>query len=383
MSNEFLAFNVKPIDTISMKKISLLLLLALSVSCTTQRMKLAFDEDLDPEKFDDKLNSHEVEFAQAIYHNDAQKAAAIVNSASKRKNIDINKYVDLRRCNKNKSFSFLLFAALQECPAIIELILDNTWGESNTQGRDIINQQTRGTQRTALHVAAERDYEEVVKILLAKDADVHATTIKGETPLHLALDSSYVAIAEVLLAKGADVHATTTAGKTPLHLAAERNYVRVAETLLKKGANVRVETRAGKTPLHLAAENNCKEAVLCLLSNQANRQATDHQGKTPLALAQSAQHEEIVKILKPIEKKSRRRSCINCAAACDQHFTGCPTISALGFTLDCACFQKPCSFTCKSLCCIWCHPLKEEAPHPTPSSSTAPPTPIEQPVRGE
>ena len=331
-----------------MKKVKLLLLLALFMSCSKhicseQMMRAPFEDDLT--KFDDRLNRCEVEFARAIYHNDVQRAAAIANSASKREDIDINKYVNAQRWNKKGSFTFLLLATVEDRPDIVKLILeDNTWG------RDIINQQSRSSKRTALHVAAER---------------------------------GFVGITKILLDRGADVHAKTTAGETPLHLAAERNYVRVAEKLLEKEANVHVETRAGKTPLHLAAENNCKEAVLYLLDKQANPQATDHQGKTPLALAQSANHEEIVQILKRFEKKSRRRSCIDCAAACDQHFTGCPTISVLGFTLDCACFQKPCSFTCKSLCCIWCHPLKEEAPHSTPSSSTAAPTPIEQPVPSE
>ena len=338
-----------------MKKISPLFLLALSMSCTTPGMQQALDEDV-AEKFADKLNPHEVALARAIYDNDVQKAEEIAHSPSEREAIVIDKNIDLRRfySNRNKRFSFLLLAAFQDRPAIVELILDHTWGATHKQGSQVINQ-TTSSARTALHLAAERGYRAIVDILLAKGAAVDATTRKGETPLHLAIDSSYVAIAKVLLAKGAAVNVETSQGQTPLHLAAERNLVAIAEVLLAKGANP---------------------------------QAPDHQGQTPLALARSAGHEAMVKTLARLEKKSWRRSCIDCAQACDQdHCPSCPKFSALGFQIDCGCFQNPCSFVCKTLCCIWCYPLEEEAPHPpaeavppTPSSSTAAPATMKQPL---
>ena len=278
------------------------------MSCTTQRMKLAFDGDLDPEKFGDGLNSHEVALAQAIYQNDAQQAAAIAHSASK--SIDINKYINAQRWNKPGQLPFLLFATFQDRPAIVKLILDNTWGESNMQGIAFINQQSSGSERTALHMAAERGYRAVVDILLAAGAAVDAATTKGETPLHLAAEKNLVAIAEVLLAAGAAIEATTSEGKTPLHLAAEKNLVAIAKELVAKNAAVDATTSEGKTPLHLAAENNGQEAVSYLLSNQANPQATDHQERTPLALARSVHHEEIVKILAPYESSSKMRQAL-------------------------------------------------------------------------
>ncbi len=51
---------------------------------------------------------------------------------------------------------------------------------------------------TALHCSVDRGYKEMVRLLLAFNANVNAKTINGQTPLHIAEMKGYTDIAELL-----------------------------------------------------------------------------------------------------------------------------------------------------------------------------------------
>jgi ankyrin repeat protein len=72
----------------------------------------------------------------------------------------------------------------------------------------------------------------VVKLLLARKADVNAGNNINATPLHLAALNGHNDVAKLLLVCGADVNAQESrCGQTPLHLAAEQGHTDVAELL--------------------------------------------------------------------------------------------------------------------------------------------------------
>jgi ankyrin repeat protein len=89
---------------------------------------------------------------------------------------------------------------------------------------------------TADFLAAEKQYEDVVRLLLTNKADVNAKDDNGMTPLHFAAMRSQKDVVELLLANGADVNAKdNNNGMTPLHFAAKRGPKDVADLLRQHG----------------------------------------------------------------------------------------------------------------------------------------------------
>lgn len=79
---------------------------------------------------------------------------------------------------------------------------------------------------------------EIIDVLLAGGADVHAGNVIGDTPLHMAAEFGHAEIATRLIEAGADVHTRNT-GKdreTPLDRARKSGHTDVAELLRAAGA---------------------------------------------------------------------------------------------------------------------------------------------------
>ncbi len=141
---------------------------------------------------------------------------------------------------------------------------------------------------TPLHWAAWHGSADVVEILLANDANIHAKCKKaGMTPLHYAAAFGRKDIAEVLVAKGADINSKNKRGGTPLGNAAMGVGCNeeVAQFLIAKGADVDTKNFDGRTPLHKAVMSGQPTIVELLLSERANINAKDNGGKTPLERA--------------------------------------------------------------------------------------------------
>ena len=109
----------------------------------------------------------------------------------------------------------------------------------------------------------------------------------GSTALHLAAEKGWVDVAKVLLRKGADVNAITGPGETALHRTAEKGYVDVAKVLLQNEADVNALDEEDRTALHLAAGNGHLEVLTLLLqNNNADVEAVDDWNDlTPLGFA--------------------------------------------------------------------------------------------------
>jgi ankyrin repeat protein len=91
---------------------------------------------------------------------------------------------------------------------------------------------------TALHFAAWRGYAEIVAALLDAGAEVTAQWQDGHvggTPLHAAAHGNQRAIAELLIARGADVNATSCNGRSVMQETTLHNAKAVANLLRKHG----------------------------------------------------------------------------------------------------------------------------------------------------
>ncbi|MDP7051858.1 MAG: hypothetical protein QF600_08025 [Verrucomicrobiota bacterium] len=89
-------------------------------------------------------------------------------------------------------------------------------------------------------------HKEVLKLLIAKDADLNAKDVNGKTPI----DWSKGKTADLLRKYGGK-----TSEELSIHVAAERGNIKVFKQHLTAGGNVNSKDRAGKTPLDRAITN--------------------------------------------------------------------------------------------------------------------------------
>jgi ankyrin repeat protein len=117
---------------------------------------------------------------------------------------------------------------------------------------------------TALHMAAAAYQRDIVELLVAHGADVHARNRLGATPLHYAADmnrrdpGAQAKTIAALMSAGADPNVTNRMGVTPLHRAVRTRSSAAVKALLNGGANARKKNGSGSTPLHLAVQTTGK-----------------------------------------------------------------------------------------------------------------------------
>src|SRR5262245_14267373 len=120
-----------------------------------------------------------------------------------------------------------------------------------------------------LRNAAEAGDIAMVRRLLEADPRLaSAFDSGGLAPLHNAASSHHPEVVDLLLASGADVHAVPRSilpsGFTALHYAASHGDKATAQLLLARGAEVNAAAAYRRTPLHEAAENGDRETVALL-----------------------------------------------------------------------------------------------------------------------
>ncbi|PIK60415.1 putative ankyrin repeat and KH domain-containing protein mask [Apostichopus japonicus] len=158
-----------------------------------------------------------------------------------------------------------------------------------------INAQTEETQETALTLACCGGFLEVAKFLIEVEADIE---LGCSTPLMEASQEGQVELVKFLLSKGANVHATTATGDTALTYACENGHTEVASYLLDAGADLEHESEGGRTPLMKAARAGHFCSVRFLISKGADvNRATTNNDHTVLSLACAGGHLSVVELL--------------------------------------------------------------------------------------
>lgn len=213
------------------------------------------------------------------------------------------------------------------------------WAIVTHQSEEIIIQQIQSVAnvntprawegRSLLHCAAEKGCLQVVKFLLARQADVNPqiefygynlhreySHVGGSSPLHLACQGGHLEIASLLLDNQADVNATRVDGITPLHDACVMGCSEVVELLLNRGANVDAFVSLGAedpmsvvddsmgyasewgiTSLHVACQRGDFKIAKLLLDHQADVNCPRTYNITPLHDAVQQNHAQIVELL--------------------------------------------------------------------------------------
>lgn len=206
-------------------------------------------------------------------------------------------------------------------------------------GATSVNARERTREQTALMWAAAHRHPDVVRVLLAHGADVHARSIVthlrvptnayasrvsrnevvdmplgGFTPLLFAARHGDVESARLLLAAGADVNDAAADGISVLVLATHSGHAALVDFLLERGADV-TAAEVGYTALHAAVLRGDLGMIEALLAHGADPNArltkgtrvprdTNHwvlsaylAGATPFLLAAKYAEPEIMRLL--------------------------------------------------------------------------------------
>ncbi|CAO1601837.1 hypothetical protein XANCAGTX0491_005473 [Xanthoria calcicola] len=139
-----------------------------------------------------------------------------------------------------------------------------------------------GSDRTALHVAAQNGRVANIRLLLKKGAKLDPRQSEGYTPLLMAVeadqqqavqifpDTDQQQAVQVLLDAGADVNAKLNDGSGALHIALESKHAQLVTTLLDRGIECFTPNNFGTTPLNLACGLGLKEQVEQLIALSEN-----------------------------------------------------------------------------------------------------------------
>jgi uncharacterized protein len=170
-------------------------------------------------------------------------------------------------------------------------------------GADINARDTDGV--TALWMASQQGYADVVKFLLSTGAEVNVSrTDDGISALYMAALNGHADIVRLLLENGADIDIKkTTNGITALWAASRNGHADVVKLLLEKGADVNIKDSIyGVSALYITSQNGHADVVKLLLEKGADVNIKEIDGTTALWIAAQQGHTGVVKLL--IEKGS-------------------------------------------------------------------------------
>ncbi|KAI1921726.1 hypothetical protein LOZ58_004207 [Ophidiomyces ophidiicola] len=140
--------------------------------------------------------------------------------------------------------------------ALVQLLID--------RGMDVEATSNYGGQ-TALHIAANRGDDEVVRLLIENGANIDAVCSIRNTVLHYAAMSCNVDTINLLINLGLTVNSNRETAFTPLHAAASALNEPAIRVLIDRGAKVQCISSDLNSPLLLAASHEDSGAALELL----------------------------------------------------------------------------------------------------------------------
>uniref|UniRef100_A0A8D3BAC2 Inversin n=1 Tax=Scophthalmus maximus TaxID=52904 RepID=A0A8D3BAC2_SCOMX len=168
---------------------------------------------------------------------------------------------------------------------------------------------TDHSQRTALHLAAQKGNLRFLKLLLSRRANWLQKDLEEMTPLHLATrHPAPKALALLLKHIGpGEVDTQDKNKQTALHWSAFYNRPEHVRLLIKHDSNIGIPDSEGKIPLHWAAhsqEPSATQTVRCILEAAPTESLLnwqDYEGRTPLHFAVADGNEAVVEVLTSYE----------------------------------------------------------------------------------
>ncbi|KAM5257732.1 inversin isoform 4-T6 [Hipposideros larvatus] len=168
---------------------------------------------------------------------------------------------------------------------------------------------TDHSQRTALHLAAQKGNYRFMKLLLTRRANWMQKDLEEMTPLHLATrhkSPKCLALLLKFMAPG-EVDTQDKNKQTALHWSAYYNNPEHVKLLIKHDSNIGIPDIEGKIPLHWAANHKDPSAVhtvRCILDAAPTESLLnwqDYEGRTPLHFAVADGNVTVVDVLTSYE----------------------------------------------------------------------------------
>jgi ankyrin repeat protein len=214
-----------------------------------------------------------------------------------------------------------------------QLTLDKFWGDFGIDPNDLPKLTTdQEEELNALMIASYRGHEQIVDMLLQKNADVNAVTKKGYSPLIFAATKNHPEIVKKLIDAGAGIDhrdkklrtalvysilsksygsfkVLLTAGAStddklfsqskhsPLQLAAYFRNFQMVKDLVEAGADVNFMGLSIKNAFVYAVENGDYEIAKYLLEKGSDINTNGLTGPSPLKIAKMKGYKEIEQLL--------------------------------------------------------------------------------------
>ncbi|VDD86933.1 unnamed protein product [Enterobius vermicularis] len=173
--------------------------------------------------------------------------------------------------------------------------------------------------QTALHFAAKSGQFVVAQALLLLGANPNAKDDKGQTPLHLAAENDFSDVVKLFLKMKQNHRAVLTAvdqnGYTCAHIAAMKGSYAVVKELMMidKAMVIKAKTKSlEETALHMAAVGGHAKICKILLENGANPEEENSHGMTALQLGAKHGFVSILEVFdRSLWKRCSRKTGLN------------------------------------------------------------------------
>ena len=189
-----------------------------------------------------------------------------LNIAIESGDMELTKFLITNGANVNSlmqdGVSLIGYAIAQNNMDLLQILIENGANVNYTNGDSWAN--------TPLQTASRLGLDNVVRILLTRNADINAVDMNGNTALHTAALNSQLSVVKLLLEKNPNLDIQNKVGNTALHLAVISGNIDIVGELVLKGANTRIRNNDGKYPRDIARANN-SAAIFEVLREAENK----------------------------------------------------------------------------------------------------------------
>lgn len=189
-----------------------------------------------------------------------------LNIAIESGDMELTKFLITNGANVNSlmqdGVSLIGYAIAQNNMDLLQILIENGANVNYTGGDS--------WAKTPLQTASRLGLDNVVRILLTRNADINAVDMNGNTALHTAALNSQLSVVKLLLEKNPSLDIQNKVGNTALHLAVISGNIDIVGELVLKGANTRIRNNDGKYPRDIARANN-SAAIFEVLREAENK----------------------------------------------------------------------------------------------------------------